>query len=232
MLITPYALFSGVLQSASLEFFHLLLIISLYLLIWFITFFFINVSGNGSSDHALKMISVWLVFCIIIPGAIHQISSLKYPTNYMTDYLDVSRDQSNKIFGLPSETLREELLKAFPSLQTTLYATDTSMNKAIINRSLSGLVNILNKDVARTIEWSSEKKNKFIKSYSRLNPVIYFQNEINALTDTDYYAYKKYRSDIQEMIDIKINLILEDTWNKVTVDKEKYIQYVESFKKL
>tara|TARA_B100001778_G_scaffold57415_1_gene44320 strand:- start:1861 stop:3183 length:1323 start_codon:yes stop_codon:yes gene_type:complete len=232
MLITPYALFSGVLQSASLEFFNLLLIISLYLLIWFTTFFFINVSGNGSSDHALKMISVWLVFCIIIPGAIHQISSLKYPTNYMTDYLDVSRDQSNKIFELPSETLREELLKAFPSLQTTLYATDTSMNKAIINRSLSGLVNILNKDVARTIEWSSEKKNKFIKSYSRLNPVIYFQNEINALTDTDYYAYKKYRSDIQEMIDIKINLILEDTWNKVTVDKEKYIQYVESFKKL
>ena len=148
----------------------------------------------------------------------------------MTDYLDVSRDQSNKIFELPTETLREELLKAFPNLQTTLYATDTSMNKAIINRSLSGLVNILNKDVARTIEWSSEKKNKFIKSYSVLNPITFFQNEINILTDTDYYAYKKYRDDIQVMIDKKINLILQDTWNEVSVDKEKYIQYVGSFR--
>ncbi len=230
ILIMPYALFSGVLQSASIQFINLLLIISLYLLIWFTTFYFINVSGNGSSNQAVKMISVWLTFCIIVPGALHQISSLKYPTNYMTDYLDVSRDQENKIFELPPETLRSELLKRFPSLQTTLYATDTSLNKGIINRSLSGLVNFLNKDVARTIEWSSEKKNKFIKRFSWLNPVIFFQNEINALTDTDYYAYKRYRSNIQEMIDKKINLILEDTWNKVTVDKEKYIKYVESLK--
>jgi len=231
ILITPYALFSGVLQDASFQFFNLLLTISLYLLIWFTTFYFINVSGNGSSDQAVKMISIWLAFCIIIPGALHQISSLKYPTNYMTDYLDVSRDQSNKIFELPADTLRMELLKGFPSLQTTLYATDTSLNKGIINRSLSGLVNVLNKDVARTIEKSSENKNQFIKSFSRLSPVVFFQNKINALTDTDYYAFKRYRNDIQEMIDKKINLILEDTWNKVNVDKEKYIQYVESFKK-
>ena len=230
MLIMPYALFSGVLQGASFQFFNLLFIISLYLLIWFTTFYFINASGNGSSDQAVKMISVWLAFCIIIPGGVHQISSLKHPTNYMTDYLDVSRDQSNKIFELPTETLRKELLKGFPSLQTTLYATDTSLNKGVINRSVSGLVNILNKNVARTIEWSSERKNKFIKSLSWLNPVIFFQNEINALTDTDYYAYKRYRSDIQEMIDKKINLILEDTWNKVEVNKEKYIKYVENFK--
>ena len=148
----------------------------------------------------------------------------------MTDYLDVSRDQSNKIFELPTETLREELLKAFPTLQTTLYAADTSLNKGIINRSLSGLVNMLNKDVARTIEWSSEKKNKFVRSYSVLNPITFFQNEINALTDTDYYAHKKYRDDIQVIIDKKINLILQDTWNKVSVNKEKYIQYVGSFK--
>jgi hypothetical protein len=197
---------------------------------WLTIFFLVNVSGNGSSDQAVKMISIWLAFCIIIPGAVHQFSSLKYPANYMTDYLDVSRDQSNKIFELPTETLREELLKAFPTLQTTLYAADTSLNKGIINRSLSGLVNMLNKDVARTIEWSSEKKNKFVRSYSVLNPITFFQNEINALTDTDYYAYKKYRDDIQVMIDKKINLILQDTWNKVSVNKEKYIQYVGSFK--
>ena len=119
----------------------------------------------------------------------------------MTDYLDVSRDQSNKIFELPTKTLREELLKAFPTLQTTLYAADTSLNRGIINRSLSVL-----------------------------NPITFFQNEINTLTDTDYYAYKKYRDDIQVMIDKKINLILQDTWNKVSVNKEKYIQYVGSFK--
>lgn len=32
------------------------------------------------------------------------------------------------------------------------------------------------------------------------------------------------------MIDKKINLILDDTWDKIVVDKERYVQYVESFK--
>ena len=59
------------------------------------------------------MISTWLVFCIIIPGAFHQVASLKYSTNYMTDYLDVSRDQRYGIFDLPADTLQSKLLTIF-----------------------------------------------------------------------------------------------------------------------
>ena len=33
---------------------------------------------------------------------------------------------------------------------------------------------------------------------------------------------------IQNMIDQKINLILKETWNKVSVNKEIYIKYTES----
>ena len=58
---------------------------------------------KGSSDQALKMISIWMVLCIIIPGTVHQITSLKYPTNYTTDHLDVSREPSNNIFNLPED---------------------------------------------------------------------------------------------------------------------------------
>ena len=55
----------------------------------------------------------------------------------------------------------------------------------MINRSISGLVNVLNKEVAQKIEESNEEKNQFIASYFILNPVIYFQNKINAITKTD-----------------------------------------------
>ena len=226
----PYALASQVFQYDSNQLFNLLLMMSLYILFWMTLFYFVNFFGKGSSDLAIKMISIWLAFCIIIPGAVHQISSLKYPTNYMTDYLDASRDQSNSIFKLSADTSRITLLKEFPRLKNTLYAADTSINKVIINRSLSALVNILNKNVGYAIEESNEDKNKFIKKFSMVNPIIFFQNKINQITETDYYAYKSYRKDIQEMIDKKINLILYDTWNKVNVDKEKYIQYVDSFK--
>jgi hypothetical protein len=32
------------------------------------------------------------------------------------------------------------------------------------------------------------------------------------------------------MIDKKIELILGDTWNNVTVDRDRYAEYVKSFK--
>ena len=229
LLLTPYGLLSGVFQNEAISFLKLSFLILIYLFIWFFVFYLINYKGQSSPDQALKMISIWLAFCILIPGAFHQISSLKYSTNYMTDYLDASRDQRYKIFDLPADTLQANLLKTYPELKSTTHAADTSLNKGVINRSISGLVNVLNKEVAQKIEKSNDEKNQFIASYFILNPVIYFQNKINAITKTDYYAYKGYRDKIQSIIDKKVNFILLDTWNKVEVDKQKYIDYLNAF---
>ena len=230
ILTIPYALLAGVFENHTVQYVNFLLLVLLYLILWFTTFYFINLTGKGSSDQALKMISVWMLLCIIIPGAIHQITSLKYPTNYMTDHLDVSRELSNNIFNLPEEDLKKGLLDEYPFLQNTLHASDSIINAAIINRSVSGLINSLNKNVSISIEFSSKKKNKFIKSFSKLNPVTTFQNEMNSIAETDFYAYRDYRTRIQEMIDKKIELILGDTWNNVTVNRDRYAEYVNSFK--
>tara|TARA_Y100001934_G_scaffold186399_1_gene220010 strand:+ start:41 stop:877 length:837 start_codon:yes stop_codon:yes gene_type:complete len=229
ILTIPYALLAGVFENHTVQYVNFLLLVLLYMILWFAIFYFINLTGKGSSDQALKMISIWMVLCIIIPGTIHQITSLKYPTNYMTDHLDVSRELSNNIFNLPEEDIKKGLLEEYPFLQNTQHASDTSMNVATINRSLSGLINSLNKNVSISIEFSSKKKNKFIKSFSKMNPVTTFQNEMNAIAETDFYAYRDYRTRIQDMIDKKIELILEDTWNNVTVDKNRYAEYVKNF---
>ena len=225
----PYALMVGVLANHTVQYIYFLLLLLLYLILWFTIFYFINLTGKGSSDQALKMISVWMLLCIIIPGTIHQITSLKYPTNYMTDHLDVSRELSNNIFNLPEDDLKKGLLDEYPFLQTTLYASDSITNAATINRSVSGLINSLNKNVSISIEFSSKKKNKFIKSFSKLNPVTTFQNEMNSIAETDFYAYRDYRTRIQDMIDKKIELILGDTWNNITVDRDRYAEYVKYF---
>ena len=91
------------------------------------------------------MISIWVVFSIIMPGLFHQIASIKFSTNYMVDYLDVARDQRYEIFDMSADTLQKELLGSFPMLKNSTYAQDTTIDKGIVNRSISGLVNILNK---------------------------------------------------------------------------------------
>ena len=188
ILLFSYSFAVGVFENGTSNFFGFLFTIVSYLLFWFIIFYFINYYGKGSSDHAVKMISVWLALCIVIPGMVHQVTSIVYPLNYMTDYLDVSREQRNKIFDLSSDSLELKLLDEFPWLNNTLYAADTTLNNGIVNRSVSGLVNVLNKNLSLKIENSNEDKNQFIKKLNLLNPITAFHNQFNALTHTDYYA--------------------------------------------
>ena len=148
----------------------------------------------------------------------------------MVDYLDVARDQRYEIFDMSTDTLQKELLRSFPMLKNSTYAQDTTIDKGIVNRSISGLVNILNKKAAVKIEEESELKNNYVKSTLVLNPIMYFQNKINEISSTDYYAYRRYRENIQNTIDKKIDFILRDTWNNEEVDKERYIGYLQEFK--
>ena len=229
ILLFSYALIADVFSNDSFNFIVLLSSIILYLLFWFAVFYVINYYGKGSSDNAIKMISFWLALCIVIPGIVHQVTSIIYPLNYMTDYLDVSREQRGRIFDLPPDSLEIKLVDEFPWLKNTMYAADSTMNNGIVNRSVSGLVNVLNKNVALKIENSNEEKNQFIEKFNLLNPVTSFQNHINALAGIDYYAYLRFRNYIQSIIDKKIRLILQDTWNKVSVSKDIYIEYVNKF---
>ena len=229
-LLIPYAILSGALTNELTSFFRLLALIFLYVFLWTSVFCLINYLGKGSVDQAIKMISVWVVFSIIIPGLFHQIASIKFSTNYMVDYLDVARDQRYEIFDMSTDTLQKELLESFPMLKNSTYAQDTTIDKGIVNRSISGLVNVLNKKAAEKIEEESELKNDYVRSTLILNPVMYFQNKINEISRTDYYAYRRYRENIQNTIDKKIEFILRDTWNREEVDKERYIGYLQEFK--
>jgi len=229
-LLIPYAILSGALTNELTSFFRLLALIFLYVFLWTSVFYLINCLGKGSVDQAIKMISIWVVLSIIMPGLFHQIASIKFSTNYMVDYLDVARDQRYEIFDMSTDTLQKELLESFPMLKNSTYAQDTTIDKGIVNRSISGLVNVLNKKAAVKIEEESELKNDYVRSTLILNPLMYFQNKINEISRTDYYAYRRYRENIQNTIDKKIELILRDTWNREEVDKERYIGYLQEFK--
>lgn len=216
-------------NALSGTFIGLYALIVLYTLIWFIAFYFINLKGKGSSNQAIKMVSLWLLFCVIVPGSLHQIASLKYPGSYMTDYLDASRDESYKLYELSADTIKQRLMAIYPALNQTVYGKDTLTDEGITRNSISGLTNTLIKEAAVTVELSNENKNRFIRNTSWLNPVGWFQNRMNALCGTDYYAYRRFRNEIQSMIDKKVEILLQDSWNKETVDKKKFMEYINTF---
>ena len=59
--------------------FNLFTLFLSYITLFSIIFYLIIITSDSASSIAFKMISVWLLFCVILPGGIHQYASMKYP---------------------------------------------------------------------------------------------------------------------------------------------------------
>jgi len=217
-------------NSFTSEVLALVLLSTLYIIIWTLLFYFIILKSHSSSSIAFKMISFWLIFCVLIPGAVHQLASLKYPANYMTDYLDANRKEAYEIYDLAPDTLSVLLKNIYPDLIKTEHGQDTLADEEIINNTVTAIVNQLNKTAIEKIEKQNEIKNKFIVSSYWYNPISFVQNKWNSLTATDYNAYQAYRNNVQKSIDKKIELLVFECWNKKKVDKKTFQNYLNILK--
>jgi ABC-2 type transport system permease protein len=69
----------------------------LYLVFWGLLIFAIIRVPKASNMQAFQMVAIWLTLCVILPGTIHQVASLRYPASYMTDFIDASREKADAI---------------------------------------------------------------------------------------------------------------------------------------
>ena len=156
------------------EILQLILLSNLYVLIFIIPFYFIINISDGSTSIAFKMIGLWLLLCVLVPGSVHQYANLKYPVNYMTDFLDANRKDTYDVFKFSKE-LNEKLLKIYPNLKLTKHAKDTAVNRAIVRNTMSAIVNKLNIDAINKIEQQNNLKNNLIINSYWFNPVSFFR---------------------------------------------------------
>ncbi len=205
----------------------IVLISNLYIFSFSIVFYFINKNARSSSSVAFNMISIWLVFCVIIPGSVHQYVSFKYPVNYMTDFLDVNRQQTYEVFKLDNIDLYDILMEIHPELVQTRKAQEQALDNQLIRRSISTIINQMNIDAANEIEIQNEEKNNLIKFSYFFNPVSYVQNFWNSCAATDYHSYRNFRLEIEESIIARNKLIVLELWENNKVDKPTYQKYLE-----
>ncbi len=224
----------GILNNAFADFgsemISLLIVATLYLCFWTIISYFIILKSSGTSSQAFTMISVWLLLCVVIPGAVHQYASIRYPANLMTDFLDVNRKEAYSVFEVSSDTLAQKLKAIYPQLANTKNGQDSVSDESIVQHTVSALINEMNKLAVNNIESLNDEKNQLIAASYWFNPVSFFQNKWNNITSTDYNAYKKYRSEVQKDIDNKMELLVIECWDKKKVDKITYQTYLERLK--
>ena len=198
-----------------------------YIMFFSSIFYIILLKSQSSSSNAFKMISAWLLLCVIIPGSVHQYASIIYPAHYMTDYLDANREDAYEVFELPTDSIYTHLLAIYPDLSQTKHAQNNTVNESFRRNAISAILNHMNKKAIDKIEQKNEEKNELIRSSYWFNPVSYIQNQWNKYTLTDYYSYKDYRANIQKIIDAKLKLLNFEAWDERKVTINIYENYLK-----
>jgi ABC-2 type transport system permease protein len=223
------AMLTGVLSVENSVFINILLLLFFYLSFWTGIYFFILRQGKSSVINTLQMIGIWMLFAFIIPATVHQWVSIEKPANLMTDFIDVTRDGQEKLFSQPDSVQLKQLIELFPQISKSPFIKDSNKTKEALSFSASGLGSKMIKEAIAPIKGQSEAKNALIQKTYWFNPITFFQNQLNALTQTQYNNYENYRTDIQTLIDKRIKIMVIDIWNDVKVDKQKYMEYTKTF---
>lgn len=204
---------------------QLLLYSLLYLLLWSIIYFFILRSSTSVLSSTLKMVGVWLLFTFIIPAGVHQWVTMEKPANLMTDFIDASRDKRQAVYALSDSARQVQLEAILPAVMNSSSAKDSI--KSIVARGNSNIVlvnDLLKKSIA-PIEAENQERNALVKVSYLFNPVTFFQNQFNHITETHFDNYQQYRGEIQQRIDQQIESMTLDYWNEVKIDKSKFQAY-------
>ena len=232
ILILYGAMLTNVLTTATQAFGQMVFYALLYLLFWALLFFFTLKNSKSIVSNTLKMVGLWLIFAFVVPAIVHQWLSIEKPANLMTDLIDVKRDGAQTLYDQPDSVIQAKLYALFPAIENSPVAKDRTKINTARNRSYAALVNEIMKESIQQIEADNQEKNKLIRATYWFNPLTFFYNQLNAISQTHYDDYQHYRNEIQALVDLQIRTLVLDMWNEVKVDKEKYTAYYQELSKL
>ena len=170
----------------------------------------------------------FILFAFVTPGIIHQLLSINYPVNLMTDLIDV-RDQRQELYAQPHDVINSKLKIIYPQIENGSIMNDSLKVKSVLSQSIPALVNNIKKKNIGTVEEEIQSKIDFVNKFNIVNPIVFFQNKINAVSETHYDNYQSYRNEIQTLIDKQIDILIEDLWSGRKVDESRYKEYSKFF---
>ena len=199
-----------------------------YILFWSTLFLLIIIKNKNLLSIILQMSFSFIMFAFVTPGIIHQLLSINYPVNLMTDLIDV-RDQRQELYAQPHDVINSKLKIIYPQIENGSIMNDSLKVKSVLSQSIPALVNNIKKKNIGTVEEEIQSKIDFVNKFNIVNPIVFFQNKINAVSETHYDNYQSYRNEIQTLIDKQIDILIEDLWSGRKVDESRYKEYSKFF---
>ncbi len=199
----------------------------LYLMLWIVIVYFITRYGKGQADQALKMVGVWLMLTVVIPGIVNQYILLKKPAGLMMDMIEASRDGHSEIFDRPENSVIKDTKRIIPELENLEIAKhDSLLKQPMISGAYRLVLNEYMTEVSNRIMQDQQERNKMIAASYWFNPVTGFHNWMNNISGTGHESNLEFRKEIQKSGKSINHKLVKDEWSERKMDKAAFDEYV------
>jgi len=203
---------------------------ALYLLLWLGLVYLVILFGNGQADQALKLVGIWLIFTVVVPGAVSEYVLLQKPAGLMVDMIDAGRDGRAEIYERPKDEIVREVISIVPELKALEVAqADSLLTPNMINMAYSLVFTYYMSDISNNIIAGQQARNQLIASTYWFNPVTGFHNWLNDISETSHKTNLKFRKEIQNAGETINRRLVIDDWQRKEMDKASFDGYVDLF---
>ncbi|MEM6684269.1 MAG: DUF3526 domain-containing protein [Bacteroidota bacterium] len=169
----------------------LLLYIIVYALFWFVLAFATNIWIHSSAKNAIALIGFWVIFVLLSPSILNQLSNSFYPMPSRTLML-------NQMRTLKAEATKkqDEILDSYLRDHPEYAINDSSQTRNFYHRYMAtqNLVKEELRPVVEKFETQLQNQQQWAYTFSWLSPALTVQNAFNTLAGTSEKDYQEFRS--------------------------------------
>ena len=189
-LVVVFAIFSFDFGVNWAAFFTLLAYIIVYALFWFVLAFATNIWIHSSAKNAIALIGFWVIFVLLSPSILNQLSNSLYPMPSRTLMLNQMRTLKAEATKKQDEIL-DSYLRDHPE-----YAINDSTQTRNFYHKYMATQNLIKEELRPVIEkFESQLNNQqqLAYTFSWLSPSLTIQNALNNLAGTSEKNYREFR---------------------------------------
>jgi hypothetical protein len=183
---------------------------------------------RSSGFNALALSLLWLLFCVLVPAAVHLWALQQTGTSYSLEIIEGMRSEKQEVYERSTEEVLSLTLKKYPEFKGSPFAKSDSLqeNDAPARRHLYDLaVRMMLDTLEAEIEEEAQLYLEHTKASFYINPAYAFQHSLNFLAKTEADNYARFNAEIREIVHKKIKLILDYELYGKDLGREDFLKF-------
>ncbi|WP_375584116.1 DUF3526 domain-containing protein [Cyclobacterium xiamenense] len=194
----------------------------LYLIFWLIILFLLSELNLYQTGQAMIFFLAWILFALIIPGAVQQAVALQFPNTLSLEMIDAKRTGRTEIFEREFEPTKKQVLEAIPELEQSL--PDSLRTERALQEIYRMAYRKYLSEVTRKLDAIQSEKVSCSRAWFPINPVSYFHHRFSHLAGTDFDAYQRFKNQITQKAEQLHYQIFYQEWEGRVVDARVFLE--------